>query len=41
MNRLIQYRNWLLLAETANGVDMPWTSLQQAKPLAVVRLGDG
>ena len=37
----VEEGNWLLLAETANGIDMPWTSLQQAKPLAVVRLGDG
>ena len=37
----VEEGNWLLLAETANGVDMPWISLQQAKPLAVVRLGDG
>jgi len=39
-NRL-EEGNWLLLAETANGVEMPWISLQQAKPLAVVRLGEG
>jgi hypothetical protein len=32
--------NWLLLVETANGVDMPWTTLQQARPKAVVRLAD-
>ena len=32
--------NWLLLAETLPGVDMPWTALQQARPVAVVRLGD-
>ena len=37
----VEEGNWLLLAETANGVEMPWISLQQAKPLAVVRLGDG
>ena len=37
----VEEGNWLLLAETANGIDMPWTSLQQAKPMAVVRLGDG
>lgn len=37
----VEEGNWLLLAETANGVEMPWLSLQQAKPLAVVRLGDG
>jgi hypothetical protein len=32
--------NWLLLAETHPGLDMPWTALQQARPVAVVRLGD-
>ena len=32
--------NWLLLAETHPGQDMPWTALQQARPVAVVRLGD-
>jgi hypothetical protein len=32
--------NWLLLAETHPGLEMPWTALQQAKPVAVVRLGD-
>lgn len=32
--------NWLLFAETAPGADMPWAALQQAKALAVVRLGD-
>ena len=37
----VEEGHWLLLAETANGVEMPWISLQQAKPLAVVRLGDG
>jgi len=37
----VEEGNWLLLAETANGVEMPWISLQQAKPLVVVRLGDG
>ena len=31
---------WLLLAETMAGVDMPWTTLQQAKPQAVVRLSE-
>ncbi|MBM5799804.1 MAG: hypothetical protein FJ077_02980 [Cyanobacteria bacterium K_DeepCast_35m_m2_023] len=33
--------NWLLLAETLPGIDMPWTALQQARPVAVVRLNDG
>lgn len=33
--------NWLLLAETAPGVEMPWRLLQQARPQAVVRLGEG
>jgi hypothetical protein len=32
--------NWLLLAETQAGVDMPWTALQQARAVAVVRLGE-
>ena len=39
-NRL-EEGSWLLLAETANGVEMPWSALQQAKPQAVVRLGEG
>ena len=38
-NRL-EEGNWLLLVETASGVDMPWITLQQAKPQAVVRLND-
>ena len=32
--------NWLLLAETRAGYEIPWKLLQQARPLAVVRLGD-
>jgi len=32
--------NWLLLAETHPGLEMPWTALQQARPVAVVRLGE-
>lgn len=32
--------NWLLLIEPAPGTEMPWTLLQQARPKAVVRLGD-
>ena len=31
---------WLLLAEPAAGLDMPWTLLREARPQAVVRLGD-
>ncbi len=38
-NRL-EEGSWLLLAETASGVDMPWLLLQQHRPLAVVRLAD-
>ncbi|MFQ6538357.1 MULTISPECIES: hypothetical protein [Aphanothece] len=38
-NRL-EEGSWLLLAETANGVEMPWVTLQQARPQAVVRLAD-
>ena len=38
-NRL-EEGNWLLLVETANGIEMPWTRLQEAKPKAVVRLAD-
>jgi hypothetical protein len=38
-NRL-EEGNWLLLVETADGVEMPWTTLQQGRPKAVVRLGD-
>ncbi|MEX1316560.1 MAG: hypothetical protein AB1Z22_05445 [Synechococcaceae cyanobacterium] len=33
--------SWLLLVETAAGADMPWSTFQQARPQAVVRLGDG
>ena len=39
-NRL-EEGNWLLLVETANGVEIPWTRLQEAKPQSVVRLGEG
>ena len=38
-NRL-EEGNWLLLVETANGVEMPWTRLQEARPKAVVRLNE-
>ena len=38
-NRL-EEGNWLLLVEAANGVEMPWTSLQEARPKAVVRLNE-
>lgn len=38
-NRL-EEGNWLLLLETATGVEVPWTRLQEAKPQSVVRLGD-
>ena len=38
-NRL-EEGNWLLLIEAPNGIEMPWTTLQQAKPKAVVRLND-
>jgi hypothetical protein len=39
-NRL-EEGSWLLLAETAPGVEMPWRLLQKAKPQAVVRLAEG
>ena len=32
---------WLLLVEPAAGSEMPWTVVQQARPRAVVRLGEG
>ena len=38
-NRL-EEGNWLLLVETADGVEMPWTTLQQGRPRAVVRLAE-
>jgi hypothetical protein len=38
-NRL-EEGNWLLLVETATGVEIPWTRLQEAKPQSVVRLND-
>jgi hypothetical protein len=31
---------WLLLVEPATGREMPWTLLQEARPKAVVRLGE-
>jgi len=39
-NRL-EEGNWLLLVETATGVEIPWTRLQEARPKAVVRLNEG
>jgi hypothetical protein len=38
-NRL-EEGNWLLLVEPASGQDMPWPLVQQARPRAVVRLGE-
>lgn len=38
-NRL-EEGNWLLLVEPATGQEMPWTLLQEARPKAVVRLGE-
>ncbi|HYP03884.1 MAG TPA: hypothetical protein VER57_04965, partial [Cyanobium sp.] len=38
-NRL-EEGSWLLLVEPAQGRDMPWTLLQEARPKAVVRLGE-
>ena len=38
-NRL-EEGNWLLLVESANGIEMPGTRLQEAKPRAVVRLNE-
>jgi len=32
--------NWLLLVEMPNGIEVPWTRLQEARPKAVVRLND-
>jgi len=32
--------NWLLLVEPANAESMPWPLVQQARPKAVVRLGE-
>ncbi|MFM7086903.1 MAG: hypothetical protein ACKOXO_07945 [Cyanobium sp.] len=32
--------NWLLLVEPASSQDMPWPLVQQARPRAVVRLGE-
>jgi hypothetical protein len=31
---------WLLLLEPRPGADLPWTLLQQARPKAVIRLGE-
>lgn len=39
-NRL-QEGCWLLLIEPAAGTEVPWSVLQQARPKAVVRLGEG
>jgi hypothetical protein len=33
--------NWLLLVESEGQAELPWEALQQARPRAVVRLGDG
>jgi hypothetical protein len=38
-NRL-EEGSWLLLAETPNGLDMPWRTLQEARPQSVVRLAE-
>lgn len=38
-NRL-EEGNWLLLVEMPNGIEMPWTRLQEARPKAVVRLNE-
>jgi hypothetical protein len=38
-NRL-EEGNWLLLITMPNGVEMPWTRLQAARPQAVVRLNE-
>ena len=38
-NRL-EEGNWLLLVEPAGPQDMPWPLVQQARPKAVVRLGE-
>jgi hypothetical protein len=32
---------WLLLIDPAPGSEVPWSLLQQARPKAVVRLGEG
>jgi hypothetical protein len=32
--------NWLLLIEPAGDGEPPWTLIQQARPRAVIRLGD-
>jgi hypothetical protein len=31
---------WLLLLETPTGSEIPWTTIQQARPKAVVRLDE-
>ena len=38
-NRL-EEGSWLLVVEPAAGAEVPWTLLQQARPKAVVRLGE-
>ena len=38
-NRL-EEGQWLLLLEPAAGQDIPWNTLQRARPKAVVRLGE-
>ena len=38
-NRL-EEGNWLLLVEMPNGLEMPWTRLQEARPKAVVRFNE-
>jgi len=39
-NRL-EEGSWLLVLEPATGTEVPWSVLQQARPKAVVRLGEG
>ena len=38
-NRL-EEGNWLLLLEQASGQEVPWSLVQQARPKAVIRLGE-
>jgi hypothetical protein len=35
----VEEGNWLLLAETGGTQELPWSVVQQARPLAVIQLG--
>ena len=40
LNNRLEEGCWLLLVETAPGMELPWNEVQRARPLAVMRLGE-